>query len=216
MGVLAGASYATAGISGSVFFGGDPSKIDALASERNSSVGGTSTTYDDFRLNAPTIVNRVYGVFYSDMERPVGFDVEFRSNMSNGNGGALIAEFRNATGTWERLAQYDAFGVQAYRAVVDISGVNLDAAGVYYMGIRVVGNGTGRAWIAGTRGSGAMGGPINNGNSFFNSDRFGANWESAGRNATDDDFAYGVVPEPASMLALAGALGALAARRRRK
>lgn len=205
----------TARLDGSLWYGGDPNGVDGLSSERNTVVSD-ALTVDDFDLHSASMITRVYGVFFSDMTAPRGFDVQIRTGVSSGNGGTLVYGANELAGTWERFAKFDNFGFSAYRAVIDIEHQNL-AAGTYWLGIRVVGNGSGRAFIATTSGANSIGSPVGNGNSFFDSSFFGISWASTSDLLGErSDFAYGVVPEPATMLALAGAFGALAARRRRK
>lgn len=162
-----------------------------------------------------TTIHRVYGYFYSDIPTPRGFDVEIRSGVGTWNGGIAHVNSRGLTGTWTRFENWDKFGYFCYRAVIEIAPIELPA-NKYWIGIRVVGHASGSAWVMTTSGSNSIGSPIGNGNSFFDNEILQFRWIPV-----DDifgaptDFSYGVVPEPGTMVALAGALGASVGRRQR-
>lgn len=201
----------------SVWYGGDPNGNDAIASERNTSISD-AIVLDDFTVSTDTVVTGLYGNFLSDMTAPQGFDYEIRTGVSQGNGGNVVATGTAVSGTWTKNG-IDGFGYTGYQGVISGLNINLTANTTYWLGIRIVGSGSNRAFIWQTSGTNGVGKPLNNGNSFINSGFFGFNYEPLDNVfGAPSDYSYGVqaVPEPASMLALAGALGALAARRRRR
>jgi hypothetical protein len=120
------------------------------------------------------------------------------------------------------------FGYEEFQA--EISGLSFFLApGTYWMGISIVGNGTGQAFVATTSGASGVNSNID-GNAFFNSTNFSADFApSTDESSTETDFSYGIggtdadintVPEPSTMALLATGLVGMAGtgvkRRRRK
>ncbi len=209
---------ACAGFASAQFYGGDPDGVNGLVSNENSNLGDFSQTFDDFTLSSSMHISALYGNFYITAGiSPVNASWEIRTGMSNGNGGTLVASGTSSAAV-SSANGFDAFGFTGELITV---ATNFDlSAGTYYMTITPDLQAAGRGFIATTSGANASGSPIGNGNSWFNSAFFGANYSPAsdqlGINPVD--FSYGVtgspVPEPASMLVLG--LGAIAAIRRRR
>lgn len=215
--LLAGGVAGLAQANGVLYYGGDHDGIDALSSERNTMIAG-SMTYDNFVVDGPGWrIDSVFAHFMSDLSSVQGIEWEIRSQVASGDGGNLVAQ-GSGDGSWTWTGN-EWFGLNEYRAEIGVAGLEL-AAGEYWLGVRVVGNGGGRAYLATTDGGNGFG-PLHDGRSYFDSPFFGIDFMPVSDLlGTDYDFSVGVVgdvvPEPASMLALSGALGLLAARRRRK
>ena len=201
-----------------LFYGGDADGANGLASERNTLIPD-AMVYDDFEVVVGWTVTGVFGNFLADFTAQQAY-YEIRSGVSVGNGGSLIASGTiNVTQADTGLGY---FGLDLYKIGGEIDPLSL-APGTYWFGMAPIDNGGGRAYIATTSGANGVGSPLNNGNSFFNSSYFGANFDLASNQVGQgyDDFSYGlegtVVPEPGSMMALGmGALGILPFLRRRK
>lgn len=197
------------------WYGGDPNGVNGLSSERNTLVA-ESIVLDDFDHNGGTIAG-VYGRFLSDIAKPAGFDYEIRTGVKQFNGGTLVSSGWGLLGSWKPDG-YDFFGFKGYLAIIPLN--LLLQPGHYWLGISVVGRGKGSAFLQTTDiNQKGVGGELGDDNSFVTSSFFGHPYDPASYYVGfPADFSLGevhAVPEPASMLALAGALGALAGRRRR-
>lgn len=199
--------------SAQTFYGGDFAGTNGLASEQNTVVSD-SRVYDDFTLSSSTVVNNVFGNFLSSTSVQ-GLYYEIRSGVSSGNGGTLLY-----SGTL--TATFSVTGSALGYAVVHASGSPLGVTlgpGTYWLSVGLVGDGTGRAFLAGTEGANGVGSPINNGNAFIDSPSFGSFETSTDFGSDLHDFSLGineatsVVPGPAAVLPFA--LGLLARRRRK-
>ncbi len=181
--------------------------------------------YDDFNVGGPGWA--VSGVFFNVLNAGGGdfngMNWEIRSGVSTGNGGTVVAS-GSAVPT-VTLTGGSGFGFTEYKVHVGGLSVNL-APGTYWLGGGVTTvSGSNAQYMSTTSGTNAIGTPPgNNGNSFWNSTTFGANFlptSDAGLfGAGTWDIGMGVeaspVPEPASMIALGTGIAALVARRRRK
>lgn len=210
---------AAMGSAQTLHYGGDPDGRNALSSERETQVSD-SVVFDDFQVGAGGwLVRGFFGHFYTNVETPAAIDWEVRRGVSQGNGGTLVAAGRGNADGWEATGR-NGFGLAEVRAETSVPLFNL-SEGSYWLGLSVVGDGDGRAYLATTSGQWGVGAPIGNGESYFSSDFFGASFERVedmlGERA---DFSLGIVgeavPEPASLGAIAVGIAGLAARRRRR
>jgi hypothetical protein len=218
---------AAAANSQTVFYGGDFDGRNGLIS--TNSAGLESYSYDDFTLGGNTTVTEVFANFL-DASTGLGFasaSWEIRSGVSTGNGGTLVASGSGAATS----TATGRFGFNLTEFQVMVSGLNVNlGAGTYHLGVRVD---DGIGYISTTSGQdlgpggdpnpAVTGSPIANGNSFFNSAAFSANWiptsDPGAFGPGTWDFSMGVngvVPEPGTFVVLGTALAGLVSLRRRR
>ena len=94
------------------------------------------------------------------------------------------------------------FGFTEYSVnALNLTGILL-TSGTYFLNVTPIGSGNGRSFTSDTSGAGCIGNPCgNNGNAFFDSNFFGANYQPTGDQGQPGDFSMGVqgvyeVPEP--------------------
>lgn len=191
-----------------IFYGGDDNGDSNLSAQ---AVNLDSRVYDNFTLASAMTIDGVFGN-YIDFSSGNSSSVywEIRSGISTGNGGTLLFSGTNA-GT--RTAVGALFKYSA-----NIAPVNL-AAGNYFLTVDVS-NPDNQTFVVSTSGANGVGGPLNDGNSFWDSTTFGTNFDPTSIVfGTSKDFSIGLtgsssVPEPASFAVLG--LGAVALVRRRR
>lgn len=153
------------------FYGGNLDNRSALSSERNTFVTA-SWTFDDVDWPGGSVAG-VWGNFASQRSAgtPVACDVAIFRGMSEGQWGEAVAQISDITTfTWTPTGQSHN-GHDIFELRLDVS-VQLPV-GSFHVGVRPVGTGAGQYWIASTSGENSQGGPIGNGNAFFQSDFFG-------------------------------------------
>jgi hypothetical protein len=209
---------------GSLWYNGDFNHVNELANERHTLVS-QAAVYDDFNVTAPLGWN-VTAVFSDNLSNTVitGADWEIRTGLSEGNGGTLIA---SGTTNSPVVIATGRSGMGYTEYMVEVTGLNvllpmLPSGQHYWFNVTPVGNGVGRSFNSDTSGVNCVGSPCgNDGNAFFNSTFFGANFTSTANVGQPGDFSNGVignaVPEPATVALLTCGLGALliAVHRRR-
>jgi hypothetical protein len=189
----------------SIWYNGDLNHVNGLANERDSSlgIGQYAHVFDDFIVPTDQVWN-VFGVYsnnYDSMTGYTGVEWSIRQGITAGNGGTLIASGTN-TGNDFQVIFHNAgdFGYTEYT----VNAINLNitlTAGTYFLNVTPIGSGTGRSFTSDTSGAGCIGNPCgNNGNAFFDSNFFGANYQPTGDQGQPGDFSMGVqvnfVPEP--------------------
>lgn len=205
-----------------LFFNGLPNGVDALSSERETSVA-QSSTYDDFLVGAGGWnVNGLFGYFVTDVVLWSQADYEIRRGITPGDGGSLVFS-GTATASQDPTGVIDGNGETEYLA--NLSGLSFFLSpGSYWMSISVVGSGVGQAFVETTSGAGGTASLLNS-DDFFNSVDFGANYVENIIGAYD--FSYGVdgtavvtssvTPEPSTFVLVGlGLVGMGAASRRRR
>jgi hypothetical protein len=192
-----------------IWYGGDPDMYSALRSQQGGTISN-AMTYDNFyATGSGWDVYYLVGNFAMDFQAS-DMAYEIRSGVSEGNGGTLVSSgvidvTQTATGNtnsdWGTSSN-------VYTLAGNTTPIQL-AAGEYWIGMApVIGDPTSssNAFVATTSGSGGIGTPLNDGNSFFNWAGEGYNFTSTSNIfGTSKDFSYGVfanpvVPEPGSML----------------
>jgi len=212
---------------GSLWYNGDLNHVNGAPNERDDSLGfgEYAHIFDDF--NVPSgpgwHVTSLYSNNYDSYPTStVGVEWSIRQGITAGNGGTLIASGTAGPGNFQVLFHNPGdFGYTEYSIVAQNLSFNL-APGTYFLNVTPVGSGVGRSFDSETSGAGCIGTPCgNNGNAFFDSNFFGANYQPTCSNDQPCDFSMGVigtvVPEPATPALLTCGVGALliALRRRR-
>jgi len=153
------------------FFGGDFDFRSALSCNRNTLVD-ESWTFDDVDWPGGRVV-AVWGNFlaHEDTGIPVAADVAIFRGMGEQEWGEEILQTWDITDvTWKRTGR-QGFNRFEYELRVN---VNFDLpAGTYHFSVRPVGTGRGETFLSLTSGENSQGGPIGNGNTFFQSHFFG-------------------------------------------
>lgn len=192
-----------------LFYGGDSYGGGGIRNGVNTEADGK--VYDDFdvRDSAGWLVRQTWSNNLLANATIHSAEVEIRQNVSRGNGGVLVFAGRFAATAFE--TGREAFGLREFTVLVADLKVAL-TPGKYWLNVAPVGNGPETdSFLSYTRGLNAVGAPIGNGNSFFDSRFFGYVFEST-ENVVGGarDFSMGVagevVPEPASGSVLLGAL----------
>lgn len=195
-----------------LWYNGDPDLVSGLASEINTVVSD-ARVYDDFTLNSGATVNGVFGNFFMDFFASQAY-YEIRSGVSAGLGGTLLAS--GVIPVIQTPNGFDAFGLTGYRISGSITPLALAGLTQYWLTLAPIGTGSGRAFLQTTSFANSVGNTTS-GQAFFDSTFFGFNFTPTTQVGQGlENFSLGVVPEPASMVALATGLVSLFARRRRK
>lgn len=183
---------------------------------------GAAFVYDNFTVTDPTgwIVDSLWS---NDAMQITGISQaswSIRSGMSVGNGGTVVSSgIGFATQTLTGRVN-PAFGFAEY--TIQISGLNVYLSpGTYWLSVApLVGSDSGgmrKSYISRTSGANAVGTPPgNDANSLFYYPSFGYNYASAFQADYSMGVGGSVVPEPSSLLLMAGGVLVLVIRRLRQ
>jgi len=176
---------------GPLWYNGDFG-TDGLANEDNTSLGEGefASVYDDF--NVPSGGWTLTSVFSDNFDNTnvTGATWEIRQGISEGNGGTLIASGVTMTPVVTLIEC-----IELCEYMIEVKGLNVSLAeGHYWLNVTPIGDLTGRSWDSNTSGANCVGTPCgNNQNAFFNSNFFGANWQSTFEWGQPTDFSMGVI-----------------------
>jgi hypothetical protein len=186
---------------GILWYNGDFNGVNALANEKNTSIGSGqfASVYDDFIVSTSggwdvTAVFSDNIITTNTPETVTGATWEIRQGISEGNGGTLIASGMTSAPSVTRTGR-GTFNFFEYMVEVPGLAVHLPTSATpYWLNVTVVGDLTGRSFNSNTSGANCVGTPCgNNQNAFFNSNFFGANFTSTANEGQPTDFSMGVI-----------------------
>ena len=213
----------------SLWYNGDLNHVNGLANERDSSLGfgQYAHVFDDFNVPSGQTwpVIGLYSNNYDSMTGIVGVEWSIRQGITAGNGGTLIASGTAGPGDFQVIFHNAGdFGYTEYTVVAQNLNILL-TSGTYFLNVTPIGSGNGRSFTSDTSGVNCIGTPCgNNGNAFFDSNFFGANYQPTGDQGQPGDFSMGVQgviapePPPWAMMATGAVvlIGVQQLRRRKK
>lgn len=156
------------------WYNGDLDFRNGFTSERNTAVSD-SWTFDNVTWTGGTVTGFRGNFIPNPGTTFRACDVIVYSGMSEGNFGTQIAAVSDVTTYTFTLTGNNAFGRDEYLLVATLGGASFNLpAGSYHVGIRMVGNGSGQAFVVVTSGLNAVGTPPgNDGRTFLQSNYFG-------------------------------------------
>jgi hypothetical protein len=199
--IMGGAAFGRA--DSTLWYGGDFDGLNGILAMHGPN--GDADLYEDFDISpGGATVTRVFGVYVTvSQETVTQAAYEIRSGVSSGNGGTLVAA-GTTSASWN-FQEFWGGSLSLYRATV--SGLNIFLPeGRYWLSVSPLRNDG--LWLATTSGANGVGTPLHNGNSFWNSSDFGANFAPTSEILGEGtwDFMYGVagapVPESGTFLSL--------------
>jgi hypothetical protein len=209
-------AHASAQPYGEAFDGGWPDGRAYLESGINTAIDD-ARIYDNFEYQG--VASWVFGRFLIDKPAASLLYYEFRQNVGPGDGGDLLV-----SGTVP-ATMFDtgviSLGLKVWLIYGDIPRLTFEP-GDYWLSVTPVGDGTGNYYLPTTDGHSGEGGPLGDGNTFYDSKTFGADFDPTTDWLGDDtwDFSMGFgnneIPEPATLFAMLGGLGLTAVLKRRR
>ena len=204
-----------------LWYNGDFDGVSGLANENNTQVS-QAAVYDDFIVSgSPWTITTVWSNDLMDFSTSSA-NWEIRSGVSAGDGGTVVASGTGVAATQTATGR-NGFGYDEY--TVSVTGLNVVLGpGTYWLSVSPIDDGSGRSFISTTSGANAIGNPPgNDGNSFFNSSYFSADFGPASDYVfySPADFSMGIsgtnaVPEPSAIVLVASGLGVLVLARFRR
>ena len=199
------------------FYGGDFDFRGFLESGKHTAIED-ARVYDNVD-NDVLYVDWVFGNFLIDGPLPTQLYYEFRQGVEPGSGGELMQSGTVAATTEQTFR--GAFGMLEWQVFGLIPRIEL-APERYWFTVAPVGEGSGHYYLSTTSGRNGTGSPLGDGNSFYDSETFGANFDPTGdwlgKGTWDFSLGFGnnEIPEPATFFATLAALALLALRNRRR
>jgi hypothetical protein len=190
---------------GSLWYNGDLNHVNGLANERDDGLGfgEYAHVFDDFNVtdspgwHLTSLYSNNYMSYIEGGGPTTAVEWSIHQGITVGNGGTTVA-----SGTSTDFAITVHYVQDFTEYTVRVLGLNINLApGTYFLNVTPVGSGHGRSFTSDTSGAGCIGTPCgNNGNAFFDSNFFGANYQSTAEQGQPGDFSMGVigtvVPEP--------------------
>ena len=178
-----------------LWYNGDFDGVDGLANEQDTSIGSGeyAHTYDDFNVTDASgwYVGAVFSNNLTDTNI-TGATWEIRQGISAGNGGLIIASGMTVTPLVTPTGR-SGFGYTEYSVQVTGIFVYLPQANGYFLNVTPLGDLSGRSFVSTTSGANAMGQPPGNDqNAFFDSNFFGAVFQSTADQGQPYDYSMGV------------------------
>ena len=205
---------------GEAFDGGWPDGRAYLESGINTAIED-ARIYDNFEYNGThLVVSWVFGRFLIDKPAASQLYYEFRQNVGPGNGGDLLVS-GTVPATMFDTGVIGIGGLKVWLIYGEIPRLDL-GHGEYWFSVTPVGDGTGNYYLPTTDGHSGQGQPLGDGNTFYDSKTFGADFDPTTDWLGDDtwDFSMGFgnneIPEPATLFAMLGGLGLTALLKRRR
>jgi hypothetical protein len=226
----AGSTAASNGsLPGSLWYNGDMNHVNGLANERDDALGfgQYAHVFDDFNVtdspgwHLTSLYSNNFMTYIQSGGPTTAVEWSIHQGITVGNGGTTVA---SGTSTDFTITVHYEGEITEY--TVRVLGLNINLApGTYFLNVTPVGSGVGRSFTSDTSGVNCIGTPCgNNGNAFFDSNFFGANYQSTAEQGQPGDFSMGVIgtvvpePPPWAMMAMGAVvlIGVQQLRRRRK
>ena len=180
-----------------LWYNGDFNQVNGLYNGNDTGIGAGNfaSVYDDFNVTDSGGWN-VTAVFSDNLENTnvTGATWEIRQGVSSGNGGTLIASGMTMSPVVTPTGR-SGFGFTEYQ--IEVTGLSVPlpfSANPYWLNVTPIGDGTGASYDSNTSGANCVGTPCgNNINSFWNSNFFGANFETSSAAGDAADFSMGVI-----------------------
>lgn len=179
------------------WFNGTADGRNGFTSERGTAVSD-SWTFDDVQWGGGTVEGFRANFIPNPGTVFSACDLIVYQGLGEGTFGTLIADKPNITSYTLTLTGGFYFGRDEYLLVATLGGGSFNlGSGNYHVGIRLVGTGSGQAFVVTTSGAGAVGNPPgNNGRTFLQSNYFGypnpTDWQNLVGPGTWD-VSYGLV-----------------------
>ena len=203
-----------------VFYGGDYGLGPALEVGIETGIAN-ARIYDNVRFGGSMAVDFVFGNYLVDGPTPTQIYFEFRQDVSEGNGGTVIASGTLPIALAAPTGNIG-FGLPEWHFSAEIPRVILSANTMYWLSVSPSQSQSGHYYLSTTEGQNGIGGPLGDGNSFYDSTSLGANFDptteflGAGTWDFSQGFGNHVIPEPASFATLGLGIGLLFCRGRKR